>query len=287
MIPDFRNFEGEGMRQLMHSAKGTTWTKKNAKYTDKVKTKSGKWRYIYGESGGAKTTGNKTVGIATSQLTGSTNKSMAKSAADDEVNRAKEKISQGTKKGKEDAMKETLKGGVGNDWYGRIESLLEGKRDTITVTGSDGVNYTMDRKSYLSNYLDMVKAGKAEAAKIVYTTNGYGVELPNDVTISFNSSNRSVGIGSANNVSTVTVHMGDYDLTIPVQETGMYKSFFEDTVKQGYESLRNQTPKVNASKSTINSVINNIKNKRESGSSSTTGRNNVLSAVKSVTNKRK
>ena len=52
MIPDFRNFKGEGMRQLMHSAKGTTWTKENAKYTDKVKTKSGKWRYIYGGKGG-------------------------------------------------------------------------------------------------------------------------------------------------------------------------------------------------------------------------------------------
>ena len=31
--------------ELMHSAKGVEW--KNKKYIDKVKTKSGKWRYIY------------------------------------------------------------------------------------------------------------------------------------------------------------------------------------------------------------------------------------------------
>lgn len=31
--------------ELMHSAKGTTWA--GAKYIDKVRTKTGKWRYIY------------------------------------------------------------------------------------------------------------------------------------------------------------------------------------------------------------------------------------------------
>lgn len=55
MIPDFRDFQGEGLRQLAHSAKGTTWTKKNAKYTDKVKTASGKTRYIYGSKKGGGT----------------------------------------------------------------------------------------------------------------------------------------------------------------------------------------------------------------------------------------
>lgn len=34
---------------LYHSAKGTEW--KNKKYVDKVRTKSGKWRYIYSSAG--------------------------------------------------------------------------------------------------------------------------------------------------------------------------------------------------------------------------------------------
>ena len=34
--------------ELMHSAKGVEW--KNKKYIDKVKTKTGKWRYIYSDT---------------------------------------------------------------------------------------------------------------------------------------------------------------------------------------------------------------------------------------------
>lgn len=58
---------------LMHSAKGTEWG--NHKYVDKVKTKSGKWRYIYGNTvSKAKRSGSKVL----NKLTGYQYKKQAK-----------------------------------------------------------------------------------------------------------------------------------------------------------------------------------------------------------------
>lgn len=35
---------------LVHSAKGTSWEKKDHKYTKKIQGKDGKWYYVYGEA---------------------------------------------------------------------------------------------------------------------------------------------------------------------------------------------------------------------------------------------
>lgn len=282
MIPDFRNFNGEGMRQLMHSAKGTTWTKKNAKYTDKVKTKNGTYRYIYGDSGSAKTIGKSAIKTANTQLSSvvksQNDKPTAKSIADTEVNRAKTKISQGTKKGKEDAMKKMLDYGVGNEYRGRLEGILKGENKTIRVDGGDGNTYEFDRNKFLDTYSQMVKEGKVEPTKIGFggSSKSYLIEFSNDIWLPVDFNNTKIyGSNSGTEIET-RLPDGKY-VRIPVQEgVGSYDSLLSDLWKVN-ES--NQKP-IQTSKSTINSVINNIKNKRESGSSTTSGRNTVSSVLK-------
>lgn len=162
MIPDFRNFEGEGMRQLMHSAKGTTWTKKNAKYTDKVKTKNGKWRYIYGGNGGgaAKTIGKSAIS------------STKKTIANIGINKGFESLNKKAENNyndKQSAIKKLSKSD--------IRTLFSGSNGNVNIKLDNGSTYNLTLKDYLSDFKTKVNAGIKSPAKVNKVGDSYVISF--------------------------------------------------------------------------------------------------------------